>query len=61
LQPRQIGGKVFADQFAIAQHRDAIGDLVSLVEEVRDEEHRHPRVANLPDDGHEFGDFLHIQ
>ena len=49
LQPRQLGDRVLADELAVAQHRDAVGDLVDLVEEVRDEQHRDALVAHPPD------------
>ena len=46
----QLGGQVLADQRAVAQHGDAVGDLVDLVEEVRDEQDRDALVAQLPHD-----------
>ena len=49
LQPRELGERVLADQLAVAQDRDAVGDRVDLVEEVRDEQHRHPGVADVAD------------
>ena len=61
LQSWQVGGQVFADQFTIAQNRDAVGNLIGLIEKVRDKEHGHPRVADLPDDGHQFGHLFHVQ
>ena len=36
----EVGGEVLADELAVAQDRDAVGDLVDLVEEVADEEDR---------------------
>ena len=35
---RQLSGHSFADQAAVAQHRDAIADFIDLVEKVGDEE-----------------------
>ena len=49
LQPRQRRDLVLADQPAVAQDRRAVGDLVDLLEEVRDEQHRHPGVAQVAD------------
>ena len=40
---------VFADELAVAQHRDAIADLVDLVEEVRDEQDGDALVAQAAD------------
>ena len=37
----QLGSRVFADEAAIAQHGDAVGDAVDLLEEVSDEQHGH--------------------
>ena len=39
----EVAGEVLADELAVAQHRDAVGDLVDLVEEVADEEDRRRR------------------
>ena len=41
LEPGELGGEVLADEAAVAQHGDAIGDAVHLIEEVGDEHHRH--------------------
>ena len=44
-------GRVLADEPAVAQHGDAVGDLVDLVEEVGDEHHRdarRPQLARRP-------------
>ena len=40
-----------AYQQAVPQHRDAVGDLERLVDEVRDEEDRHPLRLQSPDHG----------
>ena len=41
LEPGELGREVLADQAAVAQHGDAIGDAIHLIEEVGDEHHRH--------------------
>ncbi len=49
LELGQLGGRVLADQPAVAQHRHAVGDLVDLVQEVGDEQDRDAR-RELADD-----------
>ena len=61
LQPGQFGDQVLADQLTVAQHGDAVGDLVDLIEEVRDEQHRDALVPDLADHRHQFGDLLDVQ
>ena len=46
LELGQVAGGVLADQAAVAQHRHPVGDLVDLVEEVRDEQDRHALVLS---------------
>jgi hypothetical protein len=37
VDPRQRGGRPLADQPAVAQHRDAVADLIDLIEKMGDE------------------------
>ena len=46
---------------SVAQHRDAIGDLVDLVEEVGDEQDRDAVVAQAADDGEEPLDLVAVE
>ena len=50
LEARQLGGEVLADEPAVAQHGDAVADVVHLVEEVGDEQHRDARRPDPLDD-----------
>ena len=43
--------RVLADQLAVAEHRDPVGDLVDLLEEVADEQDGHALVAQVADHG----------
>ena len=45
-----FGDQAFADGFAVAQHGVAVGDLVDLVEEVADVDHREPLGAEFAND-----------
>ena len=38
LDPRQFGSRPLADQPAVAQNRDAVADLIDLIEKMRDED-----------------------
>ena len=38
FDPRQFGGGPLADQPAVAQNRDAVADLIDLIEKMRDED-----------------------
>ena len=61
LQPRELGERVLADQLAVAQDRDAVGDRVDLVEEVRHEEHGHPGVADVADHPEQLADLVGVE
>ena len=50
LEPRKLGGRAFADEAAVAQHRYPIGDLVDLVQEVGDEDDRDAAAFQVADD-----------
>ena len=49
LDPAQLGLRPLADQLAVPQNGDAVGDLEDLVQEVRDEHDRDPLGRQLPD------------
>ena len=51
-------GEVLADERAVAQHRDAVADLVDLVEEVRDEEDGDAALLELADHPEQLGDLV---
>ena len=52
---------VFADEPAVAQHGDAVADLVHLVEEMRDEQDRHALVAQAPHQREQRLDFVGVE
>ena len=54
-------GEVLADEPAVAQHRDAVADLVHLVEEVRDEQDRDAALLELADDAEELGHLVEVE
>ena len=58
---RQLGGRVFAHQPAVAQHADPVGNGVHLVQEVRDEQDGQALVAQLAQHGEQLGDFLAVE
>ena len=53
--------EVLADQTAVAQHRHPVGDLVDLVEEVRDEQDRDAAVAQAAHHPEQLGDLVGVQ
>ena len=57
----QVFGAVLADELAVAQHRDAVGDLVDLVQEVADEQDGDALVAQVPDDREQPVDLVAVQ
>ena len=59
--PGQLGDEVLADQGAVAQHGDPVGDLVDLVQEVGDEQDRDARVAQLADHAEELLDLVAVE
>ena len=61
LEARQLGDGVLAHEAAVAQHRDAVGDLVDLVEEVGDEQHGDALVTHPPDHGEQLLDLAPVQ
>ena len=50
LTARKVVHGVFADELAVAQHGDAVGDLVHLIEEVADEENGDSAGAQVAND-----------
>ena len=46
----ELRARVLTDELAVAQHGDAVADLVHLVEEMRDEQDRHALVAQPADE-----------
>ncbi len=57
----QVVHAVLADELAVAQHRDAVGDLVDLIEEVADEEDGDAAVAQVADDREQLLDLAAVQ
>ena len=53
--------EVVADELAVAQHGEAVADLVDLVEEVRDEEDRDALLLERADDAEELGDLVGVE
>jgi len=46
----QVAGQILALTLAVAHHGNAIGDSIGLLEKVRDEQYRHPRRLESPQD-----------
>ncbi len=61
LHPVERGGRILTDQTAVAQHRHSVGDLVHLVEEVRDEQDRRAAVAQPAHHPEQFGDLVGVE
>ena len=61
LKPGQGGGLELADEFAVAQHGDAIGDGVDLVEKMRDEQDAESFGLELAHDAEETFDFALVK
>ena len=61
VDAQQLRGEVLADEPAVAQHRDAVADLVHLVEEVRDEQDRDAALLELADDAEELGHLVEVE
>ena len=57
----EVRGEVLADELAVAQDRDAVRDLVHLVEEVAHEEDRDPAVAQLAHDREQLLDLAAVE
>ncbi len=61
LDLAELAGQVLADQPAVAQDRHPVGDLVDLVEEVRDEQDRDALVLEPPHHPEELLDLVGVQ
>ncbi|MEY9883986.1 hypothetical protein ABIA43_005520 [Bradyrhizobium sp. USDA 328] len=61
LEARQRGGLTLADQAAVAQHGDAVGDFVDLVEEVADEDDADATSRELTHDAEENLDLMAVE
>jgi hypothetical protein len=57
----ELPGETLTHQAAVAQHRDAVRDLVHLVQEVRHEEDRDALVLELPHDAEELLALLRVE
>jgi len=57
LVTRSVLGHDFFDELTVAEHGQAIGDLVNLVKEVGHEQDRHTRITNL---AHDLKQILHF-
>lgn len=57
LVTRSVLGHDFFDELTVAEHGQAIGDLVNLVKEVGHEQDRHTRITNL---AHDLEQILHF-
>ena len=55
------GGEVLADEASVAQHGDAVGDAVHLVEEVGDEQHGDARRPHPLDDLEQLVDLAGVE
>ena len=53
--------QVLADELAVAQHGDAIADLVHLIEEVRYEQDGDAALLQLADDAEQLGDLVEVE
>ena len=61
VDAQQFLGEVLADEHAVAQHGDAVADLVDLVEKVRDEEDRHSALLELADHPEQLGYLVEVE
>ena len=61
VDAQQLRRQVLADELAVAQHRDAVADLVDLVEEVRDEQDRHAALLEVADDAEQLGALVEVE
>ncbi len=61
LEAGQLGGGVFADEFAVAQDGDAVGEGVNLVEKMGDEDDGEALVAQAAHDGEELLDLALVE
>ena len=61
LRPRELGRRPLAHEQAVAQDRDAVCDLVHLLEEVRDEHDRDPPLLEPADQREELRDLVLVE
>src|SRR4051812_36488845 len=61
LESRQRRGLALADQATISQNRDAIGDLVDLVEEMADEDDANAALGKLTHDAKQDLDLMAVE
>jgi len=61
IHARQTRRRIFAHQPPIAQDSDPVGNGIHLVEEVRDDDHTHTSITELPDDLKQLADFLFVE
>ena len=61
LQAGQLRGEVLADEAPVAQHGDAVGEPVHLVEEVGDEQHGDTRCTDPLDDLEQLVDLPRVE
>src|SRR5947207_2042551 len=61
FDPRQFGGGPLADQPAVAQNRDAVADLIDLIEKMRDEDDADTAHSQLAHHRKEYIDLVAIE
>ena len=61
IDPQQLRRHVLADEPAAAEDGDAVGDLVDLVEEVRDEDDGDAALLEVADDAEELGHLVDVE
>ena len=61
VDAQQLLDEVLPHELAVAQHGEAVADLVHLVEEVRDEEDRDALLLQRADDAEELGDLVGVE
>jgi hypothetical protein len=61
VDPEELAGEVLADELAVAQHRDAVADLVDLVEEVRHEDDRDAAFLEVADHAEQLGALVEVE
>jgi hypothetical protein len=57
----QLAGEVLPHELAVAQNRHPVGDLVDLVEEVRDEQDRDALLLQPPHHPKQLGDLVRVE
>ena len=61
VDAQQLFREVLADEFAVAEHRHAVADLVHLIEEMRHEQDRNTALRKITDHAEQFADLVEVE